>query len=596
VAPEGRILTTNQRFAEFFTLQQDLLLGRSFDDVQPVFERIFGDSATVARLARQFADTERRGTEDVTQRWPEHRELELYSTPVSGAEAQTLGRLFAFRDVTREREVDRMKSEFVALVSHELRTPLTSIKGYVDLLLAGDVGELETEQREFLAIVGNNADRLAALIADLLDLARIESGRIELARTPLDLGRVLTDLGAAFRPQVERKGQRLAVDLAPGLPALWADPARVTQILTNLLSNAHKYTPSGGGITVVARPDGAMVRIEVRDTGIGMTAEELAQLFTRFFRAKNRATQEVSGTGLGLAITRSLVQLHGGRIDVASAPGRGSTFTVTLPALASPAEAPALPSPPPRPGQRVLVVDDEPEIGLLLRRYLERAGYAVVEAHSADAALRLARREQPDLITMDIRMPDADGFTALEWLKGDPATARIPVLLISVLEDSGQGKLLGAVDHVAKPVAEAALLERVAAALAGANRRRVVLADADADARRPLAHLLRRQGYEVAEAADGAEAVALIRARRPDCALLDVRMPGTDGLAALAMLREDRTTRDLPVILLTASPGTSADVRPEAERLRVAGLVAKPSSPEELAAAMSAALGSGGRV
>jgi len=364
VAPDGRILTTNQRFAEFFTLQQDLLIGRSFDDVQPVFERIFGEPAPVAHLASQFTDTERRFTEDVTQQWPEHRELELYSTPVAGAEAQALGRLFAFRDVTQEREVDRMKSEFVALVSHELRTPLTSIKGYVDLLLAGDVGELETEQREFLEVVGHNADRLAALIADLLDLARIESGRIELARTPLDLERVLTDIGAAFRPLMERKGQRLVVDLEPGLPALWGDSARVIQILTNLVSNAHKYTPSGGVITVVARPDDAMVRIEVHDTGIGMTAEELAQLFTRFFRAKNRVTQEAGGTGLGLAITRSLVQLHGGRIDIASVTGQGSTFTVSLPALARPAEAPPVPSPPPRPGGRVLVVDDEPEIGL----------------------------------------------------------------------------------------------------------------------------------------------------------------------------------------------------------------------------------------
>lgn len=507
------------------------------------------------------------------------------------AGTRPLGCLFAFRDVTREREVDRMKSEFVALVSHELRTPLTSIKGYVDLLLAGNVGELAGEQREFLEIVVHNADRLTALIDDLLDLARIESGRIDLTRTPLDLGRLLSDLGAAFHLQIESKEQRLVVDLAPDLPALWGDAARVAQILINLLSNAHKYTPAGGVITVVARPDGAMVRIEVRDTGIGMTADEQSQLFTRFFRAKNRATQEVGGTGLGLAIMRSLVQLHGGWIDVDSALGQGSTFTVTLPSLARPAEAPSVLSPP-RPGGRVLVVDDEPEIGLLLRRYLERAGYTVAEAHSTDAALRLARSEQPALITMDIRMPDADGFTALEWLKGDPTTANIPVVLISVLKDSGRGRLLGAVDHVAKPVEERVLLERVAAALAGASRRLVLVADDDADARQLLAHLLRRQGYEVVEASDGAEAVALVHARRPDLALLDVRMPGTDGFAALAALRSDPATRDLPVIMLTASPGTLADGRPEAERLGGVRLVAKPSSAEELAATIGAAFAS----
>jgi PAS domain S-box-containing protein len=340
VAPDGRILTTNQRFAEFFPVPQGLLLGHSFADVRPVFERIFGDPATVARLAGQLADTERRLTEDVTQRWPEHRELELSSTPVAGAEGTALGRLFAFRDVTRERQVDRMQSEFVALVSHELRTPLTSIKGYVDLLLAGDVGELEAEQREFLAVVRHNADRLAALIGDLLDVARIEAGQLALRPTALDIARVIREVAASFRPQVARKRQRLVVRAPGGLPAVWGDSERVTQILTNLVSNAHKYTPEGGQITVVAAAAGDGIRLEVRDTGVGLSPEEQARLFTRFYRAQNRATQEAGGTGLGLAITRALVEAHGGRIAVESSPGRGATFRLTLPTAPAGGEAP----------------------------------------------------------------------------------------------------------------------------------------------------------------------------------------------------------------------------------------------------------------
>jgi signal transduction histidine kinase len=224
----------------------------------------------------------RQFTLSVAQRWPEARELELDSSPVHGMDGEFFGRLYVFRDVTREREVDRMKSEFVSLVSHELRTPLTSVKGYLDLVLEGAVGEVLPEQREFLTIAKRNADRLAALIADILDLSRIEAGRLELQRTALDLATVVDEAAAALRPLVAEKGQRLTVDVPADLPAVLGDGERVTQVLTNLLSNAHKYTPPGGSVGVVARRDGTRVRVEVRDTGIGLTPYERSRLFTRF--------------------------------------------------------------------------------------------------------------------------------------------------------------------------------------------------------------------------------------------------------------------------------------------------------------------------
>jgi signal transduction histidine kinase len=228
-------------------------------------------------------------------------------------------------------EANRLKTEFVSMVSHELRTPLTSIQGYAELLLEDE--RIGGEERESLTIVRKNADRLLGLINDLLDLSRIEAGRVDLHRTSLDLARLISEVARSLRPLIEAKRQQLKLDLGDALPAVWADANRVTQILTNLISNAHKYTLVDGSITVAARPDDGFVRVDVSDTGIGLSPEDQAQLFTKFFRANDRSSQAIGGTGLGLVITRLLVELHGGRITVSSAPGQGSTFSFFLPAL-----------------------------------------------------------------------------------------------------------------------------------------------------------------------------------------------------------------------------------------------------------------------
>jgi signal transduction histidine kinase len=228
-------------------------------------------------------------------------------------------------------EMNRLKTEFVSMVSHELRTPLTSIQGYAELLLEDE--QIAGEERESLTIVKKNADRLLGLINDLLDLSRMEAGKIDLHRTSLDLACLIPEVAGSLRPLIEAKRQRLRLDLGDALPAVWADEDRVTQILTNLISNAHKYTLMEGSITVAARRDNGFVRVDVSDTGIGLSPEDQAQLFTKFFRAHDRSPQSSRGTGLGLVITRLLVELHGGRITLSSAPGQGSTFSFTLPAL-----------------------------------------------------------------------------------------------------------------------------------------------------------------------------------------------------------------------------------------------------------------------
>jgi signal transduction histidine kinase len=228
-------------------------------------------------------------------------------------------------------EANRLKTEFVSMVSHELRTPLTSIQGYADLLLEDK--QITGEERESLTIVKKNADRLLGLINDLLDLSRIEAGRVDLHRTSLDLAHLISEVADSLRPLIEAKRQRFRLDLGEALPAVWADQDRVTQILTNLISNAHKYTLLEGSITVAVRRDDGFVCVDVSDTGIGLSPEDQAQLFTQFFRAHDRSPQADGGTGLGLVITRLLVELHGGRITVSSAPGQGSTFSFSLPVL-----------------------------------------------------------------------------------------------------------------------------------------------------------------------------------------------------------------------------------------------------------------------
>jgi signal transduction histidine kinase len=244
---------------------------------------------------------------------------------VEGERAQMQARLAA------EARFGALKDEFVALVSHELRTPLTSIKGFADLLLAGEAGELNEEQRDFLTVIQRNADREVTLVNGLLDLSRLEANQVELVLFPLDLGMVLRDVVTSLRPQLQAKGQHLTLRLPARPPVVTGDLARLTQVFTNLVSNALKYTRAQGEITVQAQALQDCVCIQVCDNGIGMSADEQSRLFTKFFRAQQRIVQEAGGTGLGLAITRALVERHGGTISVVSSPGQGSTFTVSLP-------------------------------------------------------------------------------------------------------------------------------------------------------------------------------------------------------------------------------------------------------------------------
>jgi PAS domain S-box-containing protein len=341
VSADGQTLSVNRCFNDwFFGEPGSEVTEYPLAAFEARLDALFADPGAVrSLLVSSLLGVDEQPTSCVLQHAPQERELEVFSTSVRKPIGERLGQLYVFRDVTRERAADRAKTDFVSMVSHELRTPLTSINGYVDLFLDGEFGPLSPEQRRYLQTVRGNGGHLLALINDVLDAARLSSGKFTLNYASVDLGGLIQGVADTLRPQVAAKGQTLLVELAEGLPVIRGDRQRLTQVLTNLVSNAHKYTPEGGRLRISARPAAEGVRLEVEDTGIGLSETEQAHLFTRFFRADNPAVRAAGGTGLGLVITRSLVELHGGEIRVRSAPGQGSTFVVTLPARAP--EAPS---------------------------------------------------------------------------------------------------------------------------------------------------------------------------------------------------------------------------------------------------------------
>ncbi len=476
------------------------------------------------------------------------RVVSVHASPVIRG-TEYLGTVSVFRDITAEVEADRAKSEFISTVSHELRTPMTSIKGYADLLMLGMAGPLSDQQKHFIGIIRNNAERMVALVNDLLDISRIESGRVQLDLRAVHIHEVVGQVVSTLQGRAQNKNIALQVNVPETLPPVWGDSNRVAQILTNLVSNAIQYTPPGGRVTVSAHPNGDMLEVSIADTGIGISKEDQRKIFDRFFRADDPLVQETPGTGLGLPITASLVQMHGGQIWVESELGEGSTFTFTLPLAVTWASTSTLPVP--SHGAPVLVVEDETDIANLIRIHLEREGYSVQIAGRGDEALRLAREIQPGLITLDIRLPDMDGFAVLERLKRDPQTTDIPVIVVSIVPDREKGLQLGAVDYLGKPINEEQLLELVRRVL---HRRGLILVvDDDRDNLSLMQEALRRHGFSVQTTGQGKRALQIAREVHPALILLDLKLRDVDGYQVLRNLKSDPRTRDIPVVMMSGS-------------------------------------------
>jgi PAS domain S-box-containing protein len=468
-------------------------------------------------------------------------------------------------EVANERlqELDRLKSQFLANMSHELRTPLNSIIGFSEVLYDGLVGDMTEEQRDCLNNIRISGEHLLSLINDILDLSKIEAGHVELNLTTFEVDQLIEEIEATITPMIENKSQTLRIVLDDDLPLLTADQVRVRQVLLNLLSNAHKFTPREGQIELRCRMVApSAVLFSVTDTGIGIKSEDQEVIFEEFRQVDGSPTREVDGTGLGLAISQRLVEMHGGRIWVESEYGEGSAFSFLLPVAGPTEEKPsdetvALPA-----TRKVLIVEDSPQFSNLLSFYLRQEGYAPIHHSQEKDVVEQAKELRPALITLDLMLPRASGWEMLQALKSDPQTKDTPVLVVSALESNDLALSLGAVDYLVKPVSMddlQGIMDRLPSSEPSPRRVRLLLVDDDPELAPLLQEMLPSERYEVLSAYDGEEGLELARREQPDVILLDLMMPGMSGFELLDRLRADEETTETPIIVLTAKDVTSEE-------------------------------------
>ncbi|HEX7024926.1 MAG TPA: response regulator, partial [Gemmatimonadales bacterium] len=464
----------------------------------------------------------------------------------------------------------------LAKMSHELRTPLNSIIGFSEILEDGGAGSLNEKQQRYVANVLLSGRNLLQLINDILDLSKVEAGRMELAPVEFDVATALEQVRAIVTALADKRGLALHMTVPDALPHLSADQAKFKQIMYNLLSNAIKFTPHGGHVTITARlvqpsgnsPNRDWLEVAVADTGIGIAAEDLTRIFNEFEQVNSTPSRDQEGTGLGLALTRKLVELHGGRVWVESEVGKGSVFRFTLPYQTGHAAAFTAAAPPSSPVEAdptkplVLVVDDDRAARDLITHYLTESGYRVETAANGEEAIRFARTSRPDAITLDMLLPEPDGLGILARLKHNSDTREIPVVVVSITDRRELGFSLGAADWLVKPVQKNALLaalDRTVRRPVSGGRPTILVVDDEPATVEFLSELLRQHGFAVLPAVGGRAAIGLALSRHPDLIVLDLMMPEVNGFDVVQALREDARARSIPILILTAMDVTRAD-------------------------------------
>ncbi|HEY9619936.1 MAG TPA: response regulator [Crinalium sp.] len=589
--PDTTVLFVNRAYCQYFGLKPEEIIGRSFTPI--IFD---ADREKVAQLVNSMnADSpmvtiENRVLVNGDVRWTQWINRMLFDEQGQCTECQSVG-----RDITLLKEAEaqlrhsserislanaelaraaRLKDEFLANMSHELRTPLNAILGLSEALLEGVFGNLTNQQQQFLQTIEQSGQHLLALIDDILDLSKIESGRIELNFKSVALPSICESSLKFVRQQADRKQIQLICEIDETISEIETDERRLLQVLVNLLTNAVKFTPNGGCVKLDIQMNRSQQSVEFRviDNGIGIASEDLDKIFQPFIQVDSSLARQYAGTGLGLSIVQRIVDLHGGSIRVESEVGRGSCFTVILPwhpfsleGSSELTEVLAVNS-----GiQQALIVEDSGVAANQIKRYLAEIGATSVIHPVGEGALTVALRVKPDVIVLDILLPDCSGWKVLQELKSHPQTQLTPIIVISVVDEPSRSIGVGAVEHLLKPLSREKFHQalrrlftdiqnpssdtalRVASA-EFAQCPKILLAEDNETNIVTLLSYLEAHRLQVMIARNGLEAVAMTKQHYPDLVLMDIQMPGLDGLEATRQLRADPQTMSIPIIALTA--------------------------------------------
>jgi signal transduction histidine kinase/DNA-binding response OmpR family regulator len=467
-------------------------------------------------------------------------------------------------------EANRHKTVFLANMSHELRTPLNSILGFSEMLIDAPNGQFpEATRARFLEQIHSSGKHLLGLINDILDLSKVEAGQMDLRLTKVSVAAVASQVAGTVEPLAAHKHIKLQLETA-GAGQIVADESKLRQMILNLVSNAIKFTPEDGTVILAAAQVADRMLISVADTGIGIAEKDIKRIFTEFQQVDSGVNRTQQGTGLGLALTRSFAALHGGEVRVESNLGKGSRFTIDLPIDAHHAHAAAAPDGGVTEvaGHRslalVLIVEDDPAAAELLARQIARGGFRTKVARTGTEALTMVNELKPDAITIDVLLPDMDGWEILKRLKEDRVTSGIPTILVSVVDNRELGAALGANDYFVKPVDAKELVKRLGTFdlknKAGGRPTRILIVDDQPANREWLKHVLEPAGFKVIIAKGGREGIELARSRQPDLVMLDLVMPDVDGFEVVEALGENALTNQIPIMILTAKQLTEADV------------------------------------